>query len=92
MFAVSRLALCPVRAVPAGMKVLSPFAIFIKKSKGDPSLAGLPIAEVPVRPVYRGEQSRFRPWHLAGVGYVIGRLGLRRLAAVRGGSGGTSQG
>jgi hypothetical protein len=27
------------------MKVLSPFAIFIKKSKGDPSLAGLPITE-----------------------------------------------
>jgi len=43
--------------------------------------AGLPIAEVPVRPVYRGERSLFRPWHLAGVGYVIGRVAWRRLAA-----------
>ncbi len=55
------------------------------------SRAGLPIAEVPVRPVYRGERSLFRAWHLAGVGYVIGRMGLRRLAVassrVSGGTG-----
>ncbi|MBW2453637.1 MAG: glycosyltransferase family 2 protein [Deltaproteobacteria bacterium] len=54
--------------------------------------ASLSIAEVPVRPVYRGERSLFRAWHLAGVGYVIGRLGLRRLAAARGGTGGTRKG
>jgi glycosyltransferase involved in cell wall biosynthesis len=43
--------------------------------------AGLPIAEVSVRPVYRGERSDLRPWHLASIGYVIGRLGWRRLVA-----------
>jgi glycosyltransferase involved in cell wall biosynthesis len=42
---------------------------------------GLPIAEVVVRPVYRGEASGLRPWHLATIGFVIGRVAYRRLAA-----------
>lgn len=42
---------------------------------------GLPIEEVTVRPVYRGEASGLRPWHLATIGYVIGRVAYRRLAA-----------
>ena len=41
----------------------------------------LPIAEVIVRPVYRGEASGLRPWHLATIGYVIGRVAYRRFAA-----------
>ena len=45
MLAASSLALSPARAVPAGMKGLSPFAVFLKKSMGDTSLAGLSIAE-----------------------------------------------
>lgn len=43
--------------------------------------AGLPVEEVTVRPVYRGEASGLRPWHLATIGYVIGRVAYRRLAA-----------
>ncbi len=39
------------------------------------------IAEVVVRPVYRGEASGLRPWHVATIGYVIGRVAYRRLAA-----------
>lgn len=42
--------------------------------------AGLSIGEVRVRPVYRGEASGLRPWHLATIGYVIGRVAYRRLA------------
>jgi hypothetical protein len=42
---------------------------------------GLRIAEVTVRPVYRGEASGLRPWHLATIGYVIGRVAYRRLVA-----------
>jgi glycosyltransferase involved in cell wall biosynthesis len=40
----------------------------------------LPIAEVIVRPVYRGEASGLRPWHLATIGFVIGRVAYRRFA------------
>ncbi len=42
---------------------------------------GQRIGEVVVRPVYRGEASGLRPWHLATIGYVIGRVAYRRLAA-----------
>jgi len=42
---------------------------------------GLPIREVVVRPVYRGEASGLRPWHMATIGYVIGRAAVRRMAA-----------
>jgi glycosyltransferase involved in cell wall biosynthesis len=41
----------------------------------------LRVAEVVVRPVYRGEASGLRPWHLATIGFVIGRIAYRRLAA-----------
>jgi hypothetical protein len=41
----------------------------------------LRIGEVTVRPVYRGEASGLRPWHLATIGYVIGRVAYRRLVA-----------
>jgi hypothetical protein len=41
---------------------------------------GLRIGEVAVRPVYRGEESGLRPWHLLGIGYVIARVAYRRLA------------
>ena len=33
-----------------------------------------------MRPVYRGEASGLRPWHLATIGYVIGRVAYRRFA------------
>jgi len=38
----------------------------------------LRIGEVVVRPVYRGEQSGLRPWHLCTIGYLIGRVAWRR--------------
>ncbi|MEO7329195.1 MAG: glycosyltransferase family 2 protein [Minicystis sp.] len=50
------------------------------------SLRRLRIGEVVVRPVYRGEASGLRVWHLATIGYLIGRVAYRRLATVeRGG-------
>lgn len=42
--------------------------------------ARLGIAEVPVRPVYRGEASGLRPWHLATISWLILRVGARRLS------------
>lgn len=39
---------------------------------------GRRIAEVPVRAVYQGERSGLRPWHLLTIGYVIGRVAVRR--------------
>jgi glycosyltransferase involved in cell wall biosynthesis len=48
---------------------------------------GLRIGEATVRPVYRGEASGLRPWHLATIGYVIGRVAYRRSRALRGGPG-----
>jgi len=41
---------------------------------------GLQVTEVPVRPVYRGEASGLRPWHLATISGLILRLGVRRLS------------
>lgn len=46
---------------------------------------GFRIKEVPVRPVYRGEASGLRVWHLGTIGYVIGRVAWRR--AMGGGRG-----
>jgi glycosyltransferase involved in cell wall biosynthesis len=45
----------------------------------------LRVREVVVRPVYRGEASGLRARHLITIGYLIGRVAYRRLAA-RGGS------
>jgi glycosyltransferase involved in cell wall biosynthesis len=45
---------------------------------GQLALAGLRIAEVPVRPVYRGEASGLRARHVAVIGYLLARLARRR--------------
>ncbi|MFT3767985.1 MAG: glycosyltransferase family 2 protein [Minicystis sp.] len=42
---------------------------------------GLRIDEAVVRPVYRGEASGLRAWHLATIGWLIGRIAWRRLTA-----------
>jgi hypothetical protein len=39
------------------------------------------VRDVPVRPVYRGEASGLRPWHLVTIGYLIARIAYRRAAA-----------
>ncbi|MEP7124989.1 MAG: glycosyltransferase family 2 protein [Byssovorax sp.] len=44
----------------------------------------LRVREVTVRPVYRGEASGLRARHLITIGYLIGRVAYRRLAADRG--------
>lgn len=49
--------------------------------------AGLTSVDVVVRPVYRGEASGLRPWHLATIGWLLGRAYLRRLTRP-GGAGG----
>lgn len=41
----------------------------------------LRIAEATVRPVYRGEASGLRPWHVATITWLIGRVAFRRLSA-----------
>lgn len=41
---------------------------------------GYRIREVPVKPVYRGEASGLRPWHIFTIGYVVGRVAARRAA------------
>ena len=41
---------------------------------------GLRIDEATVRPVYRGEASGLRAWHLATIGWLIGRIAWRRLS------------
>ena len=43
----------------------------------------LRVREVVVRPVYRGEASGLRARHLITIGYLIGRVAYRRLAAAR---------
>jgi glycosyltransferase involved in cell wall biosynthesis len=42
------------------------------------ALAGLRIAEVPVRAVYRGEKSGLRVWHVPRIVWLIGRVAWRR--------------
>jgi hypothetical protein len=39
---------------------------------------GSRVRDVVVRPVYRGEASGLRPWHLATIAYLIARARLRR--------------
>ena len=48
------------------------------------ALRGLRIGEVVVRPVYRGEESGLRVWHLATIGFLIGRVAYRRLSRAEG--------
>lgn len=50
---------------------------------GTLSRHGYRIHEVPVKPVYRGEKSGLRAWHLFTIGYVVGRVAVRRVWAER---------
>lgn len=50
---------------------------------GQVAMAGLRIAEVPVRAVYRGQQSGLRARHAFTIAFVIGRVALRRLSHSR---------
>ncbi len=45
---------------------------------GELARAGLSIGEVGVRPVYRGEASGIRPWHVGTVVYLLARTAMRR--------------
>ncbi|MFO0762608.1 MAG: glycosyltransferase family 2 protein [Byssovorax sp.] len=47
------------------------------------ALSGMRIGEVTVRPVYRGEASGLRAYHLLTIGYLIGRVAYRRHRAGR---------
>lgn len=40
--------------------------------------ANVHIAEVTVRPIYRGEPSGVRPWHVARIGWLLARAAARR--------------
>jgi len=42
---------------------------------------GVPIREVVVQPIYAGEASGLRPWHLARIAHLIARAWVRRLRA-----------
>jgi hypothetical protein len=50
---------------------------------GTLSRHGYRIVEVMVKPVYRGEKSGLRAWHLFTIGYVVGRVAVRRMRAER---------
>lgn len=50
---------------------------------GTLSRHGYRIREVQVKPVYRGEKSGLRAWHLLTIGYVVGRVAIRRVLAER---------
>ncbi len=41
--------------------------------------AGLRVLDVPVRPVYAGEASGVRAWHVARILWILGRTAQRRL-------------
>ena len=41
--------------------------------------AEIPFAEVPVRPIFAGEESKLRAWHVATIGWLVGRAFSRRL-------------
>lgn len=41
--------------------------------------AGIPFAEVPVRPIFAGEESKLRPWHVATIGWLVARAISRRV-------------
>lgn len=45
---------------------------------GELARAGVSIGEAPVRPVYRGEASGIRPWHVGTVMFLLTRAALRR--------------
>lgn len=47
---------------------------------GEVARAGMSIGEVRVRPVYRGEASGIRPWHVGTVMYLLARAFYRRTA------------
>ena len=42
--------------------------------------AEMAFAEVSVRPVFAGEESKLRPWHVATIGWLVGRAIARRFA------------
>ncbi|NUP13853.1 MAG: glycosyltransferase family 2 protein [Polyangiaceae bacterium] len=50
------------------------------------AIANQRIVDVTVRPVYRGEASGLRPWHVLKIAALIGRAGLRRISASARGS------
>ncbi len=58
---------------------------------GEVARAGLSIGEVNVRPVYRGEASGVRPWHVGTVAFLLARTALRRAATASNGRGGLAQ-
>lgn len=47
------------------------------------ALAGGRVVEVPVRPVYAGERSGLRPWHVGRIALLLARAAARRLAGAR---------
>lgn len=51
---------------------------------GSLAIAGMRVRDIPVRPVYRGEASGLRPWHMLTISYVIARVAYRRLKAAGG--------
>jgi len=69
------------RALEADLDRLWPRYGYPNDLLGAVARRGLRLREVVVRPVYRGEASGLRPWHLATIGYVVGRVACRRLAA-----------
>jgi glycosyltransferase involved in cell wall biosynthesis len=48
---------------------------------GQVAARGMRLAEVTVRPVYAGERSGLRPWHLARIAQLVGRAWLRRVVS-----------
>jgi len=48
---------------------------------GQLAARGIPIREVPVRPIYAGEESKLRAWHVPTITRLIARAWLRRARA-----------